>query len=180
MYIKSQALEYKSMKGENRKMTKNRRIIVIAFVLVAMLALGVGFAAVADDLSITANLASPSWEPNVYISAVGGDVTSNTTIGTNTDAVTVTLNKKLFNKDETASFTVTFKNDNAFAIAVDTSEAAKVTTADFTVTPDKTAFDIAANSEVTVTYNVLLNTDVTDNALSATFTVKYQAAPKAN
>jgi hypothetical protein len=160
-------------------MTRNRRIIVIAFVLVAILALGIGFAAVSDGLSVTANLASPSWEPNVYISAVGGDVTSNTTIGKNTDAVTVTLNKNLYNKNETASFTVTFKNDNAFPISVNTSEAAKVTTADFTVTPDKTEFVIPKNEEVTVTYTVLLNTDVTDNALSATFTVGYQAAPKA-
>lgn len=160
-------------------MTKNRRIIVIAFVLVAILALSVGFAAVADDLSVTANLASPSWEPNVYISAVGGDVDSNTTIGTNVDAVTVTLNKNLYNKGETASFTVTFKNDNTFVVAVDTSKAASVTTADFTVTPDQTAFEIPANSEITVTYNVVLNTDVTDNALSAVFTVEYQAAPKA-
>jgi hypothetical protein len=158
-------------------MTKNRRIIVIAFVLVAMLALGVGFAAVADDLSITANLASPSWEPNVFISAVGGDVDSNTTIGKNTDEVTVTLNKNLFNKGQTAEFTVTFKNTNAFAITVNTSDEAKVSTTDFTVTPDQTAFEIAANSEVTVKYTVLLNTDVSKDALSAVFTVGYEAAP---
>lgn len=95
---------------------KNRKIVVVAFLLIAVLLLGVGYAAVSDVLDINGSAdvnPDTAYNQDIYFSAAvaNGDNTPNTaTIDPNdNDVVTFTVSS-LSGKGDTATFTFTITN----------------------------------------------------------------------
>lgn len=101
---------------------KNRKRIVVLFLLVAIMLIGVGYAALTDTLTIIGNAhidlgqAENNYDEKVYFSAA--EATSSTGTGSTNDAVsfnaddaTYTANK-LATKDEKSVFTFTITNES--------------------------------------------------------------------
>ncbi len=101
---------------------KNRKFVVVAFLIVAVMLLGVGYAALTDTLTIIGNAhidvdtANKTFDEKVYFSAA--EATSSTGTGTTADVVsyssddaTYTANK-LATVGEKSVFTFTITNDS--------------------------------------------------------------------
>ena len=111
---------------------RNRRNVIIAFLLVAVLCLGVGYAAITDTLNITANVdlntandgpLNEEFDTDVYFvnPAVKADATTNTlaegdvtlALSTDKDTLTITVSEAVFTKvTDTLVVTVDVKNDS--------------------------------------------------------------------
>ena len=116
---------------------KNRKIVVVAFLLVAMLLLGVGYAAVTNVLdiqgsaSVSANVAEEEFNEDIYFSGVidsNGDPVANindaTTYGytaninaNNNDKAQFTVNS-LRNAPDSKTITFQIKNDSEYTATV--------------------------------------------------------------
>ena len=169
---------------------KNRNTVIVAFMLVAVLLLGIGYAALSDTLTIIGNAhidigaANTTFDEKVYFS--NAEATSTTGTGTtadvvsfNSDDATFTANK-LAVKGEKSVFTFTIKNDSNVAANI-TVNAKKLSGADnpsnsntdkFKVTYDLSADTIASGGSVTVTVTVEVVNPIT-SATSATFGIEY-------
>ncbi len=101
---------------------KNRKTVVVAFLLVAVMLLGIGYAALTDTLTIIGNAhidvdtANKTFDEKIYFSAA--EATSTTGSGTtadiasfNADDATFTANK-LATVGEKSIFTFTITNDS--------------------------------------------------------------------
>ena len=99
---------------------KNRKIVVVAFLLIAVLLLGVGYAALTDTLTIIGNAhidvdtANKTFDERIYFSAA--EATSTTGTGTTADTASFTADdatytaNKLAVKGEQSVFTFTITN----------------------------------------------------------------------
>ena len=114
---------------------KNRRIVVVAFVLASVLLLGVGYAALTDELTITGNMsADPSVSQNEFqamvyfsdavVSKTVADTNGDPAAGTAAANVTADNNKAHFevlglqNEGDTVTFKFTIKNESEWAATV--------------------------------------------------------------
>lgn len=101
---------------------KNRKFVVVAFLVVAAMLLGIGYAALTDTLTIIGNahidydVANKTFDERVYFSAA--EATSSTGTGTvadtasyNLDDATFTANKLALVNEESV-FTFTIKNES--------------------------------------------------------------------
>ena len=172
---------------------KNRKFVVIAFVVIAAMLLGVGYAALTDTLTIIGNAnIDLSAANNVFderIKFVAAEATSSTGTGTvadvasySDDDATYTVHK-LATKGEVSVFTFTIKNDSNLD-------------AEISVAPNKLSGDVnpsnsnakkfeveyaypqgtvlAAGGSITVQVTVTLIESVIE-ATSATFGIEYTA-----
>lgn len=101
---------------------KNRKTVVIAFLVVAAMILGVGYAALTDTLSIIGNAhididsANKTFDEKIYFSAA--EATSSTGTGTTADVASYTPDdatytaNKLATVGEKSVFTFTITNDS--------------------------------------------------------------------
>lgn len=101
---------------------KNRKFIVVAFLIVAVMLLGVGYAALTDTLTIIGNAhidigeANETFDEKIYFSAA--EATSSTGTGSTADVASCTTDDATFtaNKlavvNEQSVFTFTIKNDS--------------------------------------------------------------------
>ena len=101
---------------------KNRKIVVVAFLLIAVLLLGVGYAALTDTLTIIGNAhidldtANLKFDEKVYFSA--SEATSSTGTGTVDDVASHTADDATFTANKLATvgqvsvFTFTITNDS--------------------------------------------------------------------
>lgn len=101
---------------------KNRKFIVVAFLLVAVMLLGVGYAALTDTLTIIGNAhididtANKTFDDKVYFS--DSAASSSTGTGTGTDVASHTADDATFTVHKLATvgqksvFTFTIKNDS--------------------------------------------------------------------
>ena len=101
---------------------KNRKIVVVAFLLVAVLLLGVGYAALTDTLTIIGNAhvdvdtANKTFDERIYFS--DAQATSTTGTGTTADIASFTADdatytvNKLAIMGQVSVFTFTIKNDS--------------------------------------------------------------------
>ncbi|MBO5908741.1 MAG: hypothetical protein J6Q67_03035 [Clostridia bacterium] len=104
---------------------KNRRNVVVAFLLIAVMLLGVGYAALTDVLDITGSAdvnqsaAEEAFNEDVYFTAAVANQTGNTaSVNTdNKDKASFTANT-LKGKDDVATFTFTIVNDGDVAADV--------------------------------------------------------------
>ncbi len=183
---------------------KKRRIAIVSFLILAVLVMGVGFAALTDNLFIKgeATLATTSAQSNfdqdVYFVNAAVATTTGTNTGEDTAVIGATDNdsatfyvKTLGNKDEYVTFTFTIKNDSEEFDALITLDANNPTTTDstnFTITYSTTNDGIASDSEITcaagdtvdVYVTVVLNNTPAENHTAA-FNVNLTAtsSPKA-
>lgn len=173
---------------------KNRKIVVVAFLLIAVLLLGVGYAAVTDTLTIIGNAhidmgqVETTFDQNIYFSAAVA--TSSTGTGTTDDVASFTPDDATFTANklaivgEKSVFTFTITNDgnvdavisvNATKLSGDTNPS-NSNTDKFTVTyayPD--GMTVAKDGgTITVVVTVEVANPVT-TATSATFGIEFTA-----
>lgn len=173
---------------------KNRKTVVVAFLLVAAMLLGVGYAALADELELDGSVSvkvedvSEAFEADIYFSKVISGDGCNATIhdaadGDEDDGGTITVNTgalKEVNGEVIATYTI--KNDNDLAVTI-----TKPTVANGLLTNSNTEyFDVhvnwandtmtlAANSTIDVVVTVkLIKTPTTEQ--SATFHIDFNAS----
>ena len=111
---------------------KNRKIVVVAFLLVAVLLLGVGYAALTDTLTIIGNAhvdfdaTNKDFDGKIYFSAA--EATSSTGTGSTADVASFTADdatytaNKLAVKDEQSVFTFTIKNASDVDVVVSVND----------------------------------------------------------
>ena len=113
---------------------RNRKTVVVAFLLAAVMLLGVGYAALTDTLTIIGNAhvdidtANKTFDERVYFSAA--EATTTTGTGTtedvasfNTDDATYTVNKlAVVGEKSVFTFTITNKSNVDAAISVETNK----------------------------------------------------------
>lgn len=170
---------------------KNRKSVIVAFLLVAVMLLGVGYAALTDVLDITGtadvnqSAAEESFNKDIFFSAAVANETGNTASGNtasvnadNNDKASFTVNS-LKGKDDAASFTFTIKNagDVAANIIPKLNAALGNTLPEyFDVTSDwgGQAKKLAAGEEITYTVTVKLLKTPT-KTISGSFLVELTA-----
>ena len=151
---------------------KNRKVVVIAFLVVAAMLMGIGYAALTDTLDITGsadvNLSDleKEFEEDIYFSAaVANEGAPNTASvnADNNDKASFSA-KSLVKKDDKATFTFTINNDSAHEVKVQPKLNATLgnTNPDwFDIESDWDGAEktIAANSSITYTLTVTLKDD---------------------
>ena len=172
---------------------KNRKTAIVAFLLVAALLLGVGYAALTDDLYVNgtleldADMLADTFDKEVYFTTEGKSTTGTTGIedtisigadsnGDASDKVTFVVNSlKVVN--EAATFTFKIQNDNDFIV---TATPATTFTNNYFTVAGPVAVDVPANGSVDVTVTVTLKAIPTDGAAqSVTYELTYNVVPKA-
>ena len=143
---------------------KNRKNVVVAFLLVAVMLLSVGYAALTDVLDITGSAdvnqsaAEEAFNEDIYFSAAVANETGNTASVNqdNKDKASFTANT-LKGKDDTVTFTFTIQNDGDVAADVTpTLNAAAGNTKPefFEITSDWDGATKALNAGGSLTYTV--------------------------
>ena len=157
---------------------KNRRNVVIALLLIAVLCVGIGYAALNDTIDFTGKISyTPDfqivWGEATYTDGLLTDVS-----GTDTDKFTVSMNTSEWVVDETKTFTVTVKNASRYD-AENVAVQALTTTAvedNYTVTAQVTGADtIAVGGTTTVTVTVTMDSYPADTVTNAEFTFQVYA-----
>ena len=173
---------------------KNRKIVVVAFLLVAVLLLGVGYAALTDTLTIIGNAhvdvdtANKTFDERIYFSAA--EATSTTGTGSTADVASYTADdatytvNKLAVMGEKSVFTFTITNTSNVDAVISVSDTklsgsenpSNSNTDKFTVEysyPD--GMEVAKQGgTITVVVTVTLKEPVT-SATSATFGIELTA-----
>lgn len=165
---------------------KNRKTVVVAFLLVAVMLLSVGYAALTDVLDITGSAdvnqsaAEEAFNEDIFFSAAVANQTGNTASvnGDNNDKASFTANT-LKGAGDFVTFTFTIKNDGDVDATVTPKLNASLgnTNPDyFTVTSDwdGATKTLAAHSEVTYTVTVALKKTPTQT-ISGSFLVELTA-----
>lgn len=167
---------------------KNRKVVVIAFLVIAAMMLGIGYAALTDTLDITGSAdvnvseLEKEFEDDIYFSAAvaNGENTPNTASvnADNKDKASFSA-KSLVEKGDTASFTFTIQNDSAHTVSVTPKLNATLGNTNpeyFSIVSDwdGSTKDIAPNGNITYTLTVELLKDPTE-AVSGSFLVELVA-----
>lgn len=165
---------------------KNRKLVIVAFLLVAVMLLGVGYAALSDTLDITGSAdvnqsaAEEAFNEDVFFSAAVANEAGNTASinADNNDKASFTANT-LKGKGDKVTFTFTIKNDGD----VDATVTPKLNATLGNTNPeyfaissdwDGAAKTLAAHSEVTYTITVELIKTPTET-ISGSFLVELTA-----
>lgn len=151
---------------------KNRRIVVVAIMLVAVLCLGVGYAALTDTIDATGTITYNQDLVLQWTGEVNKDPGDNvTTDTTNGDALAFTVDTSDWEKGVEHTFTVTVTNTstkyNATGVAV--SAVTNNASANYTVEATIDAATINAGGTATVTITITLNSYPTTENYEQTF-----------
>ena len=170
---------------------KNRKKIIVAFMLCAVMLLGICYAALTDNLTISgeatvgASAAQNQWEKDIYFSAAKATTTTGTSGLADTAAVGQSNNdsaifevKSLVRKGEKATFVFTIKNDGNTdydaIITVDDGYPTNTNSTYFTVTYDYGTSIFPEGDTLDFTVTVELINDPVEN-LTAAFTLNLTA-----
>ena len=154
---------------EGEKKMKKRRTLIISLLLVAALALGIGYAAYTVNLEIAGNVSVGAPAPAVVFSevsenVVSGGISSGNNYGkTSTGAQSIDLNVGGFrNPGDQVDVTYTVKNNHDFPVTVSNP----------TVSYTNTGTNYDSNISITAgTWNGLTDGQIPANGGTATFTV---------
>ncbi len=161
---------------------KNKKVVILSFLLVAVLCVGIGFAVLTDTLDIQGSAgvgntaAEEAFDEDIYFSAAVANQTGNTAAVTaeNKDKATFTASTLKGQNDE-VTFTFTIRNDGDLDAVVTPKIASNSNETYFSCTTDWTAAKtIAAGTTETITVTVKLLKTPTDT-ISGTFTVELTA-----
>ena len=168
---------------------KNRRNVVIAFMIVAVMLLGIGYAALSDTLDITGSAdvnqsaAEEAFNEDIYFSAAVANEQGNTASinADNNDKASFTA-ATLKGKGDKVTFTFTITNDGD--VAADVTPKLNATLGNtnpeyFSITSDwgGAAKTLDAHSEVTYTVTVELLKTPTET-ISGSFLIELVAVSK--
>ncbi len=167
---------------------KNRKTVVVAFLLVAVLLLGVGYAALTDIFVISGSAevgigeANKVFDENIYFESASPTSTTGTSGVADTASVSTTDNdnasfsvNSLALENEAATYTFVIKNESEFAAAIAIKTPASENTGHFTTTitfPDGN--QIAAGGTLRVVVTTTLVHNITE-AISASTTIELTA-----
>lgn len=172
---------------------KKRNTTIFAFLLLAAVGMGVGYAALTDNLTVGGNVgavaADDEWDSQIYFSENAGEITkpdgatATYTRGSDLDSVTIEVGG-LDAKGEKVVVPVTIENANK-DYAADLVLKTEITTTtavdtDFTITTDFVdGTDLAKATDAgngTYTFNVTITLNVQPTKeLTASFTMKFDA-----
>ena len=178
---------------------KNRRLVIGAFLMVAVLSLGVGFAALSDTLSVggtasySPEAAADEFNADVYFVSPAVDTGASTcektdsiqvTVGDDdtdvNDKLTITVGEDAFTSaGQVAVINVKVQNDSTDAVSVslDTAAANTMDIDQGVFTIAVTGVDaIAAGDEGVVTITITLNKTVQVEDASISLTLKAESA----
>lgn len=167
---------------------KNRRNVVIVFLLLAVLCLGIGFAALTDDLFVNSTLSFKDTTTNfdaeeIFFENAGVDATStsayvdttkiataivNQDNGDENDVLNITVSEGAFNTiNQKAVITVDIRNNSSYSVDVAVDEISQSVGSTFTIDIALGSTSIAANNTTTVTITIELvgTTEVTEQAV---------------
>ena len=166
---------------------KNRKIVVVAFMLIAVLLLGVGYAALTTTLTVIGNAhidmaqAGENFDERIYfsvaepVSSTGTGSTADTAAGVGGDDATFTANR-LATKGEVSTFLFTIQNDSNVPATITIKEESNTNETAFKVTYSYSIADKVIPSggsmDITVTVEVI---DAITVDTSGTFTIVYSA-----
>ena len=163
---------------------KNRRITIVAFLLIAALTLGIGYAALTDTLTITgsasvdAEAGQNAFEDDIYFSAAQGGTDVVAEFDDDTATMEIAEGKtplKVVGDKITATFTV--KSDSDLNATVTASVKSNSNEEFFKVTTDWTTENLAANGTLDITVTVeLIKTPDNNQAETTSFTVQLDVA----
>ena len=152
---------------------KNRRIVVVALMLVAVLCVGVGYAALNDTINFTGKVNYTAEFPIVWGEATYADGLLTDVSGEDTETFTVSMDTTEWTINDPKTFTIAVKNDSRYAAENVTVSAVTDTAvaANYTVTAALTGVNtIVAGGTSTVTVTVTMNSYPTDTVENAEFT----------
>lgn len=164
---------------------KNRRNVIVAFLLIATMLLGVGYATLTEELTLTGSAivdhaaAEDTFEAAVYFTEPSpSDNTLADYITVSGDGDTATFNvTSLDAVNESTTLTVKIKNDNAFPVYVTVGTPTETESSDcFTFEVEQSALVIPAGETITVTIEVTMKAlpqTFTDNKYTASYTLIY-------
>ena len=166
---------------------KNRKIVIGAFLLIATLLLGVGYAALTTTLTIIGNAhidmaqAGDNFDARVYFSAAepvsstGTGTTADKAAGVGGDDATFTANR-LATKGEISTFLFTIQNDSNVAAAITIDSQTNTNETAFKVTYEYSIADkvipAGGSMDITVTVEVI---DAITVDTSGIFEIGYSA-----
>ena len=168
---------------------KNRKSVIVAFLLVAVMLLGVGYAALTDVLDITGtadvnqSAAEESFNEDIYFSAAAANETGNTASvnADNNDKASFTANT-LKGKGDKATFTFTIKNNGDVNADITPKLNASLGNSQpdyFTVTSDWDGATKALNAGAEITYTITVELIKTPTeTISSSFLVELTAVSK--
>lgn len=152
---------------------KNRKTIIVVFMLVACMLIGVGYAAVESSLFakgsiiLTDEEASDELNQDVYFTAVKDQHNCNANVDTtNNDNVIVRItgtNSTMAFKGDFATFTATVKNEAGVDVRIEPTYAEFD---DIIVTTDNTEYTCLKNGEVEITFTITLDKNVPTGGLT--------------
>ena len=184
--LRLRVLNYKNTSQKGRKNMKNRKTVVVAFLLCAVLLLGVGYAALSDTLDITGSAdvnqsaADEAFNEDIYFSAAVANETGNTASvnADNNDKASFTA-ATLKGKGDKVTFTFTITNAGDVDATVTpklNATLGNTNTEYFSISSDwnGAAKDLAAHSELTYTVTVELLKTPTET-ISGSFLVELTA-----
>ena len=169
---------------------KNRKTIIVAFLLVAALCIGIGYAALSDTLKVsgTANLDASAavnvFDDDVYFSAVTSQelctahIVRLNTIDTNAtdtsdadgkcDGATITIDNTLGVQFDVAKATFTVTNDANSPVTVRVTPATSNNSV-LKVNTDQTSYTIDGGKTANITVIVTLQETITSDVSNETF-----------
>lgn len=167
---------------------KNRRTIVVAFLLIAVMLLGVGYAAVTDTLDITGSAdvnSEGAFNDHIKFTDAEANQDGNTASinADNADKASFTVNT-LKQKGDTATFTFTIENSGDLAVTIKpklNATTGNTLPAFFEISSDWNGEEreLLANEEITYTVTVkLLKTP--SETISGSFLIELTATAKDN
>ena len=169
---------------------KNRRSMIVAFLLCACLIVGVGYAALSDTLDVTGSAdvnqsaAEEAFNEDVYFSAAVANQDGNTASvnADNNDKASFTA-ATLKGKDDAVTFTFTIKNNGDVAATVTPKLNASLGNTNpeyFSIESDWNGAEktLAAHSEITYTVTVTLLKTPTET-ISGSFLIELTAVSAA-
>lgn len=165
---------------------RNRKTIIVAFVLLACMLLAVGFAAMADQLDISGTTevsftnAQNAFDKDVYFSAVSTGTGYTAEISASDPDTATYKFTGLSNVGDTLSITFTITNENAFDVSCVLDPANTVHTREeyfeFSTNVGDTAFTVPAGGsfDVVLTAELLQLPQLSEGqTLSGTYAIQY-------
>ena len=157
---------------------KNRRIVVVALMLVAVLCVGVGYAYLQDDITFTGKVSYTADFQIVWGTPTDSEGILTNPEGEGTDTFTVSMDTTDWPVGETKTFTIPVQNisrydaENVAVQALTQTEVA----GNYTVTADVTGNNtIDAGDTTTVTVTVTMNSYPTATVTDAKFSFTVHA-----
>lgn len=159
---------------------KKRRIIILAFMLIAVMVVGVGFAAYSTTLAIngttSVSAAALEFTEDVQFTSVtsSNEAFGRATIGDGQSATFTVDGMTAYN--DRVQFTYTIKNNSTYDVDIEIStHPTPASASKCTVTTALSANTIPASGSITATVTVVLNETVTHAIDPINWTIEYTA-----